>query len=194
MAGLLPELGQVALILALLVSLLQAALPLAGAQGGRDAWMRVARPAAFVQLALVAGAFAILTHGFVQQDFSLRYVAENSNSLLPWYYRYTAVWGAHEGSLLLWALILAGWTGLVARFSRSLPLPVVYTGILPDLFREKQAVIATGRMQGEVFVAEEVLAKHDETYMPKEVADKMGQAHRKHDVPPAADKPAGATP
>lgn len=68
-------------------------------------------------------------------------------------------------------------------------LPVVYTGILPDLFREKQAVIATGRMQGGVFVAEEVLAKHDETYMPKEVADKMGQAHRKHDVPPAADKP-----
>jgi cytochrome c-type biogenesis protein CcmE len=67
-------------------------------------------------------------------------------------------------------------------------LPVTYTGILPDLFREKQAVIATGRMQGDVFVAEEVLAKHDETYMPKEVADKMGVAHRKHDVPAAADK------
>jgi len=62
-------------------------------------------------------------------------------------------------------------------------LPVVYTGILPDLFREKQAVIATGRMQGDVFIAENVLAKHDETYMPKEVADKMGAAHRKHDVP-----------
>ena len=62
-------------------------------------------------------------------------------------------------------------------------LPVVYTGILPDLFREKQAVIATGRMQGGTFVAEEVLAKHDETYMPKEVADKMGAAHRKHAVP-----------
>ncbi len=61
-------------------------------------------------------------------------------------------------------------------------LPVSYTGILPDLFREKQAVVATGRMQGDVFVAEEVLAKHDETYMPKEVADKMGAAHQKHDV------------
>lgn len=61
-------------------------------------------------------------------------------------------------------------------------MPVVYTGILPDLFREKQAVIATGRMQGDHFVAEQVLAKHDETYMPKEVADKMGAAHRKHDV------------
>ncbi|HET8819620.1 MAG TPA: cytochrome c maturation protein CcmE [Xanthomonadaceae bacterium] len=61
-------------------------------------------------------------------------------------------------------------------------MPVVYTGILPDLFRENQAVVATGRMRDGVFVAEEVLAKHDENYMPREVADKMGQAHRKHDV------------
>ena len=66
-------------------------------------------------------------------------------------------------------------------------LPVVYTGILPDLFREKQAVVATGRMQGDVFVAEQVLAKHDEAYMPKEVADKMGKAHQKHDVQVPAD-------
>ncbi len=65
-------------------------------------------------------------------------------------------------------------------------MPVVYTGILPDLFREKQAVVATGRMEGGVFVAEQILAKHDETYMPKEVADKMGSAHKKHDVPAAA--------
>ena len=69
-------------------------------------------------------------------------------------------------------------------------LPVSYTGILPDLFRENQAVVATGRMQGDTFVAEQVLAKHDETYMPKEVADKMGEAHRKHDVPASADAPA----
>jgi cytochrome c-type biogenesis protein CcmE len=68
-------------------------------------------------------------------------------------------------------------------------LPVVYNGILPDLFREKQAVIATGRMQGDTFVAEEVLAKHDETYMPKEVADKMGMAHKKHDVQVPDSKP-----
>ena len=61
-------------------------------------------------------------------------------------------------------------------------LPVSYTGILPDLFREKQAVVATGRMENGVFVAEQVLAKHDETYMPKEVADKMGAAHQKHGV------------
>ena len=68
-------------------------------------------------------------------------------------------------------------------------MPVTYTGILPDLFREKQAVIATGRMVGDRFVAEEVLAKHDETYMPKEVADKMGMAHQKHDVEAGADTP-----
>jgi cytochrome c-type biogenesis protein CcmE len=69
-------------------------------------------------------------------------------------------------------------------------LPVVYSGILPDLFRERQAVIATGHMQGKVFVADEVLAKHDETYMPKEVADKMGAAHQKHGVPAVVDSPA----
>ncbi|KAF1691792.1 cytochrome c biogenesis protein CcmE [Pseudoxanthomonas jiangsuensis] len=67
-------------------------------------------------------------------------------------------------------------------------LGVSYTGILPDLFREGQAVVATGRMEGGTFVAENVLAKHDETYMPKEVADKMGMAHQKHDVQvPAAE-------
>ena len=64
-------------------------------------------------------------------------------------------------------------------------LPVVYSKILPDLFREGQAVVATGTMKDGVFVAEDVLAKHDETYMPKEVADKMGMAHKKHDVPEA---------
>ena len=122
---LLPELGQIALLLALLVAALQAALPLAGAQREIASWMAVARPAAYAQLMLVASAFAILTHTFVTQDFSLQYVAENSNSLLPVVYRFTAVWGAHEGSLLLWALILAVWTALVARFSRRLPDEVI---------------------------------------------------------------------
>ncbi|WP_119718068.1 heme lyase CcmF/NrfE family subunit [Cognatilysobacter tabacisoli] len=121
----LAELGQVALVLALLVSALQAVLPLVGAQRGIAPWMAVARPAAYAQLVLVAFAFVVLTHGFVQQDFSLRYVAENSNSLLPVMYRYTAVWGAHEGSLLLWALILALWTGAVARWSQRLPADVL---------------------------------------------------------------------
>jgi len=121
----LPELGQVLLILALLVALLQAVLPLAGAQRGHTAWMAVARPAALTQLALVGGAFAILTWAFVRQDFSVAYVAENSNSLLPLVYRYSAVWGAHEGSLLLWTLVLALWSAAVAVFSRQLPPQVV---------------------------------------------------------------------
>ncbi|KAF1687573.1 c-type cytochrome biogenesis protein CcmF [Pseudoxanthomonas broegbernensis] len=121
----LPELGQVLLALALLVSLLQSVLPLAGAQRGNAAWMAVARPAAYAQLLLLAGAFAILTWAFVVQDFSVKYVAENSNTLLPAMYRYSAVWGAHEGSLLLWALVLALWTAAVAGLSRALPAPVV---------------------------------------------------------------------
>ncbi len=121
----LPELGQVALILALLVACLQSVLPLAGAHGNKASWMAVARPAAFAQLCAVLAAFVVLTIGFVRQDFSVRYVAENSNSLLPLVYRYTAVWGSHEGSLLLWALVLAIWTAAVAEFSRALPEKVV---------------------------------------------------------------------
>ena len=117
----LPELGQIALILALLVAALQALLPLAGAHRNKAAWMDVARPAAYAQLWLVMLAFIALTVAFVQQDFSVKYVADNSNSLLPMVYRYTAVWGSHEGSLLLWALVLAIWTGAVALFSRGLP-------------------------------------------------------------------------
>ncbi|MEH6414549.1 heme lyase CcmF/NrfE family subunit [Pseudomonas sp. CGJS7] len=121
----LPELGQIALILALLLSIVQTVLPLLGAQRGIDSWMAIARPAAYSQLLLVGFAFVILTQAFVAQDFSLRYVAENSNSLLPMGYRYSAVWGAHEGSLLLWALVLALWTGAVAKFSKALPAQVI---------------------------------------------------------------------
>ncbi|MFZ5656851.1 MAG: heme lyase CcmF/NrfE family subunit [Pseudomonadota bacterium] len=121
----LPELGQVALLLALLVAFAQSTLPIVGAQRGIGAWMAVARPAAYAQLVLLGIAFAVLTQAFVVQDFSVRYVASNSNSLLPVAYRYSAVWGSHEGSLLLWALVLALWTAAVARFSRSLPAHVV---------------------------------------------------------------------
>lgn len=117
----LPELGQVLLVSALLAALLQAVLPLWGAQRGRSTWMAVAVPAAFAQLVLVAGAFVVLTIAFVQQDFSVRYVAENSNTLLPLAYRYSAVWGAHEGSLLMWVLVLALWGGAVALWSKRLP-------------------------------------------------------------------------
>ncbi len=120
-----PELGQIALLLALLVAALQAVLPLLGAHRNKPTWMQVARPAAFAQLLCLLCAFAALTVSFVQQDFSVKYVADNSNSLLPLVYRFTAVWGSHEGSLLLWALVLALWSAAVAEFSRALPDPVV---------------------------------------------------------------------
>jgi cytochrome c-type biogenesis protein CcmF len=116
-----PELGQFALILALLLSLVQCVLPILGAQLGNRALIAVARPAVAGQAVFVILAFTILTYAFVTQDFSVAYVAQNSNSLLPWYYRYSAVWGAHEGSLLLWILILNIWTVAVAAFSRKLP-------------------------------------------------------------------------
>src|SRR5690606_6672649 len=93
----LPELGHVALLLALLFSALQGIAGLAGAHRGNASWMAVTRPAALAQLVLVLIAYLALTVAFVLQDFSVKYVADNSNSLLPLVYRYTAVWGAHEG-------------------------------------------------------------------------------------------------
>ncbi len=121
----LPELGQLALILALLLAAMQSFLPLLGAHRGVEAWMRVARPAAYGQLLFVVIAFWLLMWSFVTHDFSVAYVARNSNSLLPVGYCMAAVWGAHEGSLLLWILILALWTAAVARFSKALPLAVI---------------------------------------------------------------------
>jgi len=121
----LPEIGHFALILAFSVALLLAFVPLVGAWLGNRLWMAVARPFAAVLLLLVGIAFMMLATAFVQDDFSVRYVAQNSNSLLPWYYKISAVWGGHEGSLLLWALMLAGWTLAVALLSRSLPADMV---------------------------------------------------------------------
>ncbi|MEJ5207989.1 heme lyase CcmF/NrfE family subunit [Denitratimonas sp. CY0512] len=121
----LPELGNFALIIALLLAVLQAVLPLIGAARGNARMMAVARPAAFGQFAFLLLSFVLLSVAFVQKDFSVQYVAQNSNSLLPLAYRLSAVWGAHEGSLLLWVLILAGWSAAVALFSRNLPAEVV---------------------------------------------------------------------
>ncbi|UNK41462.1 heme lyase CcmF/NrfE family subunit [Luteimonas sp. S4-F44] len=117
----LPELGQIALLLALVASLLQTLLPLLGARRGIAPWMATARPAAYAQVILLFAAWALLTVAFMTQDFSVRYVAENSNLLLPMIYRITAVWGGHEGSLLLWGLLLACWNGAVAWRSRDVP-------------------------------------------------------------------------
>ena len=121
----LAELGHFALILALLVACIQATLPLWGAWREIAAWQALARPAAFAQFGLVALSFAALTACFVNNDFSVSYVAQHSNSLLPTVYRVAAVWGGHEGSLLLWVLMLALWTAAVAAFSFSLPQAMV---------------------------------------------------------------------
>jgi cytochrome c-type biogenesis protein CcmF len=116
-----PELGQVFLIGALLVSFMLGSLPLIGAQTGNQRLMDSARSASLAQFLLISGSFAALTWAFVTQDFSVEYVARNSNSSLPMEYRISAVWGSHEGSLLLWAWILCGWTLAVSLLSKGLP-------------------------------------------------------------------------
>ncbi len=116
-----PELGHLSLILALCMALVMSFFPLVGAWRGDRQWMSLARPAAWGQFAFLAFSFGCLSWAFLHDDFSVAYVASNSNSALPWYYKFSAVWGAHEGSLLLWALILGGWTFAVSIFSRQLP-------------------------------------------------------------------------
>ena len=114
------ELGQLALIFALLMAAVQAFFPLAGAALRLPAWVAVARPAARAQALFLAVSFYCLVQSFVVNDFSVRYVAEHSNSALPLFYRIAAAWGAHEGSVLLWALILGLWTAAVSLFNRAL--------------------------------------------------------------------------
>ncbi|MFN4324526.1 MAG: heme lyase CcmF/NrfE family subunit [Azonexus sp.] len=116
-----PELGHFALILAALVALILGTLPMIGAHTNRQPWIAVARPAATALAMLVTFSFACLTQAFVANDFSVVYVAQHSNSLLPIEYRIAGVWGGHEGSLLLWILMLTWWAFLVAVFSRELP-------------------------------------------------------------------------
>ncbi len=116
-----PEIGQLALALALCLALAQSSLGLAGAARGDRSWMVAVRPAAQGQFVFVAIAFGCLTYSFVANDFSVAYVASNSNSALPVAYRVTGVWGGHEGSILLWTLILGVWTVGVTFFSRHLP-------------------------------------------------------------------------
>jgi len=115
-----PELGHFALILALCVSLVQGTLPLFGAQYARREWIVLSRPAAQASFLLLAASFAALAWSFYVNDFSVLYVAEHSNSQLPTVYRFGAVWGGHEGSLLLWVFMLSAWAVAVAFFSRTL--------------------------------------------------------------------------
>ncbi|EIC19907.1 heme lyase CcmF/NrfE family subunit [Thiorhodovibrio frisius] len=120
-----PELGHFALIIALCFALAQAIIPLVGSFNGNRPWMALARPLAYGQLTFIAISFACLVQAFVVSDFSVTYVATNSNSLLPTIYKVSAVWGAHEGSLLLWVLMMAGWGAAVAIYSKNLPLAMI---------------------------------------------------------------------
>lgn len=121
----LPELGQMALILAACLSLVLAVVPVWGVQKGVASWITLARPLAFGQLFFMIVSYGMLTTAFIQHDFSVLYVASNSNTHLPFMYLIAGVWGSHEGSLLLWALILSLWTAAVAVFSKSLPTELV---------------------------------------------------------------------
>lgn len=116
-----PEIGSFLLCLALGIALLLSIYPLIGASRLDSRLMNLARPLSYGLFACILAAFLILVHAFVVNDFSVAYVAENSNTLLPVWYRVAATWGAHEGSLLLWLLMLSGWTLAVALFSRNMP-------------------------------------------------------------------------
>jgi len=120
-----PEIGQFALIIALLLALTQATFPLIGASRGNSTWIALAAPAGQAQFIFVALAFGCLGYSFITNDFSVLNVATNSNSQLPLHYRLAATWGSHEGSLLLWTLMLSLWTVAVSLFSRHLPEEMV---------------------------------------------------------------------
>ena len=116
-----PEIGHFSLILALLVALTLGSFPIIGAARGNKVWMGLAKPLSALQFALITFSFLCLAYAFAAKDYSVVYVANNSNSQLPLQFRIAAVWGGHEGSLLLWALILSVWTLAVSLFSKHIP-------------------------------------------------------------------------
>jgi len=120
-----PEIGEFALILSLCLSLFLAVVPLYGAAVNNQLWMNFAKPLARGQFFFLLISFLCLAYSFSVDDFSVAYVANHSNSKLPIQFKISAVWGGHEGSLLLWAFILSGWTLAVSIFSRSLPLDML---------------------------------------------------------------------
>ena len=120
-----PEIGHLALIIALVASLIQCVLPMWGAHTNQIQLMQVARPTAYTQLFFVIIAFVALMTSFINKDFSVINVVQNSNADLPTIYRICATWGSHEGSILLWGLMLALWSSAVARFSKHLTLPIL---------------------------------------------------------------------
>ena len=119
------ELGNFCLVLAMCVSIAQSIIPMMGTYNNRQSWMLFGRSAAYTQWLLVATSYALLTYAFYLNDFSIKYIANTSNLAQPLMYRLSGVWGGHEGSLLLWILMLSSWTALVARFSRGIPRDMV---------------------------------------------------------------------
>lgn len=120
-----PEIGEFALIIALFLSVVLALVPMYGASTANEMWMSYAKPLAMGQFLFVIISFICLGYAFSQDDFSVVYVAQHSNSQMPIQFKLSAIWGGHEGSLLLWALILTGWTFAVSRFSKALPLDML---------------------------------------------------------------------
>ncbi len=120
-----PEIGHFSLVLALCLAIVQTIVPILGAQTNNAQWMAIAKPVARGQFLFLVISYACLTYSFIKTDFSVLYVANNANTALPLQYKISAVWGAHEGSLLLWVLMLAVWTFAVTIFSRSLPNDMV---------------------------------------------------------------------
>ena len=119
---LITELGYFAVLAAFMLAILQVVLPTIGVMRDHVAWQRLAPSLAWAQFAAMITSFGALMAGFYFNDFSLVYVSQHSNTLLPWYYKLSATWGGHEGSLLLWMTIMATWCALVSYFSRGLPL------------------------------------------------------------------------
>jgi|TARA_B110001454_G_scaffold24697_1_gene24233 cytochrome c-type biogenesis protein CcmF len=120
-----PELGQFSLILAFCLSILLGSIPLVGAAKGNQLWMSLARPLTAGVFVFLAISILILAYAFVADDFSVQFVAQHSNTLLPTRYKMTAVWGGHEGSFLLWTFMLAGWMLAVSIYSKSMPIDFV---------------------------------------------------------------------
>jgi len=120
-----PELGNFSLVLALSLAVLLSVLPMVGVYRNNQLLMTLSRPICSGIWVFMVVSFSCLAWAFLHDDFSVAYVARNSNTLLPWYYKFTAVWGGHEGSLLLWVLMVASWTYTVSLFSRNLPLDIL---------------------------------------------------------------------
>jgi cytochrome c-type biogenesis protein CcmF len=124
-----PEIGHFALILALALAVIQAVFPIAGVHFNKPQWMALAKPAARAQFLFIGISFACLTYAFVTSDFSVKLVAHNSHTQMPTIYKVSSLWGNHEGSLLLWVLVLSAWGLAISLFSRSIP-PVMLARVM----------------------------------------------------------------